>query len=77
VLLGALVELGAARVCGERWPEVEFTVVASMADGSGSGSRAGRPAGFYRQACLGEGGHEHHRMVGHGMGKAVARRDGQ
>jgi hypothetical protein len=49
------VELGAARVCGERRPEVEFTVVASMADGGGSGSREWRPAGFYRQACLGEG----------------------
>jgi hypothetical protein len=71
------VELGAARVCGERRPEVEFTAVASMADGGGSGSREGRRAGFYRQACLGEGGHERHHTVGRGMGKAVARRDCQ
>jgi hypothetical protein len=71
------VELGAARVRGERRPEVEFTVVTSMADGGGSGSRVGRSAGFYKQACLGKGGHERHRTVGHGMGKAVVRRDGQ
>jgi hypothetical protein len=70
-------ELGAARVCCERRPEVEFTTVASMADGGGSGSRAWRPASFYRQACLGEGGHERHRTVGRDMGKAVARCDGQ
>jgi hypothetical protein len=71
------VESGAARVRGERRPEVEFTAVASMADGGVSGSCAGRPASFYRPAFLGEGGHERHRTVGRGMGKEVASRDGQ
>jgi hypothetical protein len=70
------VELGAARVCGERRPEVEFTAVASMADGGGSGSRAGRLAGFYRQACLGEGGSRAspHGGPRHGQGGGEARR---
>jgi hypothetical protein len=37
-------ELGAARVCEARQPEVEFTAVASMVDGGGSEPVASRAA---------------------------------
>jgi hypothetical protein len=53
------VELGAARACGERRPEIEFTAVASMADGGGSEPVASRAAAvlapFINIRALGRG----------------------
>jgi hypothetical protein len=62
VLLGTLVDLGAARACGERRPGVEFTAVVlwRTAAARSPWRHARRRLGsIYKRSCLGEGVHDH------------------